>query len=105
MRGLSLLWIVSVCACGCQASRSAGPKGLADGIEPLLADPEYRRKLGEAVVHQAGRYGVLSIYHDDACTPELDGARNGERIRFLINGRPASITNGATPTWTCVRSR
>ena len=24
------------------------PKGLADGIEPLLTDPEYRRKLGEA---------------------------------------------------------
>lgn len=58
------------------------------------------RPLGQVTTRENGSYGLLAVYHDDAYTPELDGARTGERIRFLINGQPATITNGADPTWT-----
>jgi hypothetical protein len=66
----------------------------------VTAVGEDGRKLGEIQVRNEGWYGVLAVYADDAYTPELDGARAGEHIRFLVNGRPAAITNAATPVWT-----
>lgn len=65
----------------------------------VTAVGEDGRPLGAVTVRENGWYGVLAVYHDDAYTSELDGARTGERISFLINGQPATITNGATPTW------
>ena len=54
---------------------------------------------GEMMVRESGSYGLLSAYGDDAYTDEVDGARRGEQISFLINGQPTTITNGASPTW------
>lgn len=65
----------------------------------ITAIGEDGRKLGEMVVRESGSYGVLSVYRDDSYTDEVDGARRGEQISFLINGQPATITNGASPTW------
>lgn len=65
----------------------------------ITAIGEDGRKLGEMVVRESGSYGVLSVYRDDSYTAEVDGARRGEQISFLINGQPATITNGASPTW------
>jgi len=65
----------------------------------ITAIGEDGRKLGEMVVRESGSYGVLSVYRDDSYTAEVDGARRGEQISFLINGQPTTITNGASPTW------
>ena len=43
---------------------------------------------------------MLSIYRDDPYTHELDGALVNESIRFLVDGQPATVTNGAIPRWT-----
>ena len=65
----------------------------------ITAIGEDGRKLGKTKVRESGSYGVLSVYGDDSYTAEVDGARRGEQISFLINGQPATITNGAHPTW------
>lgn len=57
------------------------------------------RLLGQVYVRQDGAYGLLAVYGDDGYTAEVDGARIGESIRFLINGQPATITNGVQPVW------
>ncbi|GAB4558298.1 MAG: hypothetical protein Kow0047_03290 [Anaerolineae bacterium] len=66
----------------------------------VTAVGEDGRKLGEVRVTVPGWYGLLAVYRDDQYTEALDGARQGESIRFLINGQPATITNGVNPTWT-----
>lgn len=66
----------------------------------VTAVGEDGRLLGQMSVREEGWYGLLAVYGDDAYTAELDGARVGERIRFLINGQPATITNGMSPVWT-----
>ncbi len=58
------------------------------------------RKLGEVRAQQAGWYGVLAVYGDDPYTPEVDGARPGERLRFLIDDQPAVVVDGDEPVWT-----
>ena len=55
---------------------------------------------GEAVVSEPGQHGLLSIYRDDPYTHELDGALANELIRFLVDGQPATVANGAIPRWT-----
>jgi hypothetical protein len=66
----------------------------------ITAVGEDGRKLGEVQTRQDGSFGVLAVYGDDPYTPDLDGARPGERISFLINGWPAAVTNGAGLVWT-----
>jgi pimeloyl-ACP methyl ester carboxylesterase len=66
----------------------------------ITAIGEDGRVLGEMVAVGGGAYGVLAVYGDDGFTPERDGARPGEPLRFLINGQPAAIANGAAPAWT-----
>ena len=66
----------------------------------VTAVGEDGRKLGEVRVQQAGWYGVLAVYGDDPYTPEVDGARPGERLHFLIDDQPAVIVDGDEPVWT-----
>lgn len=66
----------------------------------VTAIAEDGRPLGQVVVREHGWYGLLAVYGDDGYTAELDGARPGERISFLINGQPAVVTNGVTTVWT-----
>lgn len=66
----------------------------------ITAIGEDGRTLGKVIVRESGLYGLLSVYGDDAYTDEVDGARRGEQISFLINGQPATLTNGTSPTWT-----
>lgn len=58
------------------------------------------RTLGQVTVREAGWYGVLAIYGADGSSSGANGARIGETIRFLINGKPATIVNGPNPVWT-----
>ncbi len=45
---------------------------------------------GATVVTEAGRFGLLACYRDDATTPEVDGARRGEAIELRVDGEPAA---------------
>jgi len=56
---------------------------------------------GQSVVSQAGSYGFLACYFDDANTSEDEGITAGDKVTFRINGSSAgefqlasSIQNG-----------
>ncbi len=41
---------------------------------------------GSFAVSEPGKYGFLLVYGDDPYTPEIDGAGQGDLIRFYVNG-------------------
>jgi len=51
-------------------------------------------------VTEPGHYGPMPVYVDDPTTPEHDGARAGDVIHFVINGRPAIPLGPDEPIWT-----
>lgn len=51
---------------------------------------------GFAVVQRANQYGFMHVYGDDANTPEDEGARAGDVIRFVCNGEIIATTDGST---------
>ncbi len=55
--------------------------------------------LGQFVVVDAGRYGILAAYGDDVTTPEKDGALAGEKLLFFVNGQPAQTLGPDEPVW------
>jgi hypothetical protein len=55
-------------------------------------------RCGTYVVTTPGAYGLMPIYGDDPTTPQRDGARIGETLRFTINGEPAVAQGNAV--WT-----
>lgn len=66
----------------------------------VTAIGEDGRVLGQVAVREAGWYGVLAVYGTDDSNTKFKGARVGEKIRFLINGKLATINNGYSPMWT-----
>ena len=57
-------------------------------------------KIGECIVKQPGRFGVLSLYGDDPLTQEDEGAKPGDTITFYINGQKATAIGSDGPVWT-----
>lgn len=66
----------------------------------VTAIGEDGRMLGQVMVREPGWYGVLAVYGADGSDSEFRGTRAGEEIRFLIDGKPATVVNGHNPVWT-----
>jgi hypothetical protein len=56
------------------------------------------QKVGEFVVRTAGVYGYMRVYGEDpSASPPIPGMRDGEIVRFRLNGFPA--TAAPPPVW------
>jgi hypothetical protein len=71
-----------------------GPTSLPSGTLIQAVDPD-GVVCGAAVVHTAGRYGLLVCYGDDPTTAEDEGAQAGDVIRLVVEGEML-----ATGRWT-----
>jgi hypothetical protein len=55
---------------------------------------------GECLVRTTGRYGFMPVYADDPFTAGVDeGAEEGDRITFRINGVAADVLGNTIPRW------
>lgn len=57
-------------------------------------------KVGEARIVESGMMELLAAYADDQYTEQVDGAKAGEALHFVVNGREALVLSGETPRWT-----
>jgi hypothetical protein len=48
-------------------------------------------RCGAGIVTQDGVFGSLAVYGDDVTTPQIDGARSGERLVVRVNGTLAEV--------------
>jgi hypothetical protein len=56
---------------------------------------------GETTVDSAGGYGFMPVYGDDPSTADIDeGAEEGERLVFRVNGVDVVLSGGQEPVWT-----
>jgi hypothetical protein len=56
---------------------------------------------GRFIVHTIGKYGYLSVYHDDSYTPGVDeGALSDDTITIMVNGVLADVLGPDDPEWT-----
>jgi hypothetical protein len=57
-------------------------------------------RCGTYYMTTAGQYGPMPVYLDDPLTPQRDGALAGDRITFVVNGRPVAPQGPDEPIWT-----
>jgi hypothetical protein len=56
--------------------------------------------VGRTVVTVEGHYGLMALYMDDPLTQVDEGAKNGDLIKFEINGFSAVVLGPHLPVWT-----
>ncbi len=63
---------------------------ISQAVTVLAVDPD-GVVCGATVTRNSGLFGILPCYADDPNTPEDEGARPGDRIRFLVNGAVVGV--------------